>query len=57
MDHKSHEKSAPDGGFGWCVCAAACTAQFILAGIQNNFGILYIYILKEFGGGKAKSGT
>ena len=56
MDRTCHEKSAPDGGFGWCICAAACTAQFILAGIQNSFGILFIYIMEEFGGGKAKAG-
>lgn len=55
MDQKSNEKTAPDGGFGWCVCAAACVTQFILAGVENSFGVLFIYILDEFGAGKADS--
>ena len=50
-------KSVPDGGFGWFICAAAFSVHFVIAGIQNSFGILYIYILEEFGGGKANSGT
>lgn len=56
MDRNYQGKSVPDGGYGWCVCLAACSMQFILAGIENSFGILYIYILDEFGGGKAKAG-
>ncbi|KAJ7370557.1 hypothetical protein OS493_031563 [Desmophyllum pertusum] len=55
MESSSPMKSVPDGGYGWCVCAAACSVHFILAGIQNSFGILYIYIMEDFGGGKAKS--
>ena len=57
MDKKGHERTAKDGGFGWYVCAAACVTQFILAGVENSFGILFIYILDEFGAGKADSGT
>ena len=57
MDKKSNEKTASDGGFGWCVRAAACVTQFILAGVENSFGVLFIYILDEFGAGKADSGT
>lgn len=57
MDITSSVKSAPDGGYGWCVCAAAFSVQFVLAGIQNSFGILLIYILDEFGNGKGTSGT
>ena len=56
MDNKCTTKLVPDGGYGWCVCAAACSVHFVLAGIQNSFGILFIYILEEFGGGKGKSG-
>lgn len=55
MDITSSVKSAPNGGYGWCVCAAAFSVQFVLAGIQNSFGILLIYILDEFGNGKGTS--
>ena len=57
MDISSAVKSAPDGGYGWCVCASAFSVHFVLAGIQNSFGILYVYILDEFGGKKGTSGT
>ncbi len=57
MDQSKHPVVS-DGGYGWVVCFAACTVQFLASGLQNNFGILYIYILKELSdGGKAKSGT
>ena len=56
MDHPKHTVVA-DGGYGWVICFAACIVQFLVSGLQNNFGILYIYILKELSdGGKAKSG-
>lgn len=55
MDISSAVKSAPDGGYGWCVCASAFSVHFVLAGIQNSFGILYVYILDEFGGKKGTS--
>ncbi|KAL9962504.1 hypothetical protein ACROYT_G031609 [Oculina patagonica] len=58
MDHPKHPV-VPDGGYGWVVCFAACTVQFLASGLQNNFCtvcILYIYILNELSdGGKAKS--
>ena len=56
MDNTRGANSVPDGGYGWFVCAAACVVQFVLAGLMNNFGILYIHILNEFGGGKGMSG-
>lgn len=52
------DAAVPDGGYGWVVCFAACMVHFIVSGVQNNFGVMYIYILKELGdGGKAKSGN
>ena len=39
----------PDGGWGWVVCAAAFTIQFIVLGTMNNFGILYVYLFEDFG--------
>ncbi|XP_031565580.1 monocarboxylate transporter 10-like [Actinia tenebrosa] len=42
----------PEGGWGWLVCLAGFTAQFIILGIQNNTGILYTCLLTEFKGRK-----
>lgn len=39
----------PDGDWGWVVCAAAFLIQFIVLGIMNNFGILYVKLFEDFG--------
>jgi hypothetical protein len=46
----------PEGGWGWLVCFAGFTAQFLILGIQNNTGILYTALLTEFGGSKGDTG-
>lgn len=38
----------PDGGWGWFVCMATFTTQFIVLGTMNNFGVIYVELLKEF---------
>lgn len=38
----------PDGGWGWFVCLAAFTTQFIVLGTMNNFGVIYVELLTEF---------
>ncbi|XP_068685685.1 monocarboxylate transporter 10-like [Montipora foliosa] len=43
----------PDGGWGWFVCMATFTTQFIVLGIMNNFGVIYVELLAEFKIGKA----
>lgn len=50
-------KPLPEGGWGWLVCLAGFTAQFIILGIQNNTGILNIGLLTEFKGRKGETGT
>lgn len=45
-----------DGGWSWIVCISAALVQFVVLGIHNSFGILYIVFLKEYGWGKALTG-
>lgn len=45
----------PDGGWGWFVCLATFTTQFIVLGTMNNFGLIYVELLTEFNVGKAKA--
>lgn len=47
----------PDGGWGWFVCIATFTTQFIVLGTMNNFGVIYVELLTEFKVGKAEAGT
>ena len=30
----------PDGGWGWLVCLATFSTQFIVLGTMNNFGVM-----------------
>lgn len=46
----------PDGGWGWCVCIATFVTQFIVLGTMNNFGVIYVELLREFKVGKAEAG-
>ena len=46
-----------DSGWSWIVCISAALVQFVVLGIHNSFGILYIVFLKEYGWGKALTGT
>ena len=45
-----------DGGRGWMICFAAAMVQFVVLGIHNSFGILYIVFVKEYGWSKALTG-
>ncbi|KAK3726908.1 hypothetical protein QZH41_016704, partial [Actinostola sp. cb2023] len=45
----------PDGGWGWIVCLATFVTQFIVLGTMNNFGVMYVELLKEFKVGKAEA--
>ena len=47
----------PDGGWGWLVCLATFSAQFIVLGTMNNFGVMYVELLNEFNTGKADAGN
>ena len=38
----------PDGGWGWCVLAAATLVHVLCGGFHHAFGSLYPYIRTEF---------
>ncbi|KAG5277438.1 hypothetical protein AALO_G00117610 [Alosa alosa] len=43
------EFEPPEGGWGWVVMLAAMWCNGSVFGIQNAFGILFVYLLQEFG--------
>ena len=45
-----------DGGLSWFVALASFMSQFVVMGIHNVFGLLYIDLLEEFGKSKAITG-
>ena len=55
-DEKPQIVPHPDGGWGWLVCMATFCTQFIVLGTMNNFGVIYVGLLKEFNAGKAEAG-
>ncbi|TFK15398.1 alpha-(1,6)-fucosyltransferase [Platysternon megacephalum] len=42
----------PEGGFGWIVVFAATWCNGSIFGIQNSFGILYVMLQNDLGGGE-----
>lgn len=45
-----------DGGLSWFVVLGTFMTQFVVIGIHNVFGLLYIDLLTEFGESKATTG-
>lgn len=45
-----------DGRWGWVVCLSAALVQFVVLGIHNSFGILYIVFVREYHWSKALTG-
>ena len=46
-----------DGGLSWFVVLGSFMTQFVVMGIHNVFGLLYLDLLTEFGESKATTGT
>lgn len=49
-------KLGKDSGWAWVVCLAAAVVQFVVFGIHNSFGILYIVFVREYQWSKALTG-
>ena len=49
-------KTQLDGGFSWFVVFGAFITQFVVMGIHNGYGLLYIELLREFDESKATIG-
>lgn len=45
-----------DGGLSWFAVLGSFMTQFVVLGIHNVFGLLYLDLLTEFGESKATTG-
>ncbi len=45
-----------DGGLSWFAVLGSFMTQFVVMGIHNVFGLLYLDLLTEFGESKATTG-
>ena len=46
----------PEGGWGWVVCCATFSVNFIVFGIHSSFGVVYEYLVDEHNMGEAETG-
>lgn len=53
---ENETKLGKDSGWAWVVCLAAAVVQFVVLGIHNSFGILYIVFVREYHWSKALTG-
>ena len=45
-----------DGGWAWLVCAACFSIQFVVFGVIQSYGTIFIALLKEFKSGESETG-
>ena len=43
-----HQSTAPDGGYGWVVCAVAFVISMICDGVVYSYGVIMPEIMKTF---------
>ena len=48
---------AKDGGWAWVVCLVSSLMMFLVNGFSLTIGLLYTYLLEEFGETRAKTGN
>ena len=48
MSEPSSIKMAPDGGYGWVVCAVAFVISMVIDGALFSFGVIMPEIIKAF---------
>ena len=46
----------PDGGYGWIVCCGTFIVNFVVFGIHNSFGIVYVSLLDDLKLGEMQTG-
>ena len=47
--------SAPDGGWGWAVCAGCFMAMVLLDGVMFSFGVFFLELQSYFGESKGRT--
>ena len=46
----------PDGGYGWAVCCGTFIVNFVVFGIHNSFGVVYVKLLDDLKLGEMQTG-
>lgn len=46
----------PDGGYGWIVCCGTFIVNFVVFGIHNSFGVVYVNLLDDLDLGEMQTG-
>ena len=46
----------PDGGYGWIVCCGTFMVNFVVFGIHNSFGVVYVNLLDDLKLGEIQTG-
>jgi len=46
----------PDGGYGWIVCCGTFIVNFVVFGIHNSFGVVYVNLLDDLQLGEMQTG-
>ena len=46
----------PDGGYGWIVCCGTFIVNFVVFGIHNSFGVVYVNLLDDLKLGEMQTG-
>ena len=46
----------PDGGYGWIVCCGTFIVNFVVFGIHNSFGVVYVKLLDDLELGEMQTG-
>ena len=54
-DNNELKHVAPDGGWGWVVCAACFMSHVLTDGIQYSFGVVFVELLDYYKGSKGET--
>ena len=46
----------PNGGYGWIVCFGTFIVNFVVFGIHNSFGVVYVNLLDDLELGEMQTG-
>ena len=46
----------PNGGYGWIVCCGTFIVNFVVFGIHNSFGVVYVSLLDDLKLGEMETG-
>ena len=50
------KSTSRDGGYGWVVCCGTFIVNFVVFGIHNSFGVVYVNLLDDLQLGEMQTG-